>query len=181
MAISSGAGRTLLAALACLVLAAPACAQSPGWGFSPLPGEGDRAAMGCDRDSTADDYACLVVRCEDDFTVGIHLQASRQPDVQGVWNLTIDREDRAVAVGAPTGPYSGRVLTDTDWLLDRLKLGSYVYLAHADDENQPFRFISLAGSLAAIHEALYWCAPRTTPTEQNAETGVESNNKTGEN
>lgn len=168
------------AAALSLMVCAPAVAQAPGWNFSPLPGEGDRAAMGCDRDSTNDDFACVVVRCEDDFSTGLHIFSSRNPDALGTWNLTLDREDRAVDIVPDTAPYSGRVATENDWLLERLQQGSYIYLRHSADENAPFRFISLAGSRAAIHEALYWCAPRVTPTEQNAETGVESTNELGE-
>ncbi len=168
------------AAAVSLLFCAPVVAQGPGWSFSPLMGEGDRAAMGCDRDSTRDDFICIVVRCEDDFSPGIHLFSSRKPDALGTWALTLDREDRSVDVVADAAPYSGRVATDTEWLLDRLQQGSYIYLRHSADDTAAFRFITLAGSFAAIHEALYWCAPRVTPTEQNAETGVESNNELGE-
>ncbi|MBF0680030.1 MAG: hypothetical protein IR164_13940 [Devosia sp.] len=168
------------AAALSLLLSAPAVAQMPGWQFSPLPGEGDRAAMGCDRDSTAADFACVVVRCEDDYSTGLHLFSNRTPNALGTWKLTLDREDRTIEVIPDIAPYSGRVATETDWLLDRLKQGSYIYLRHSTDENAPFRFISLAGSFAAIHEALYWCAPRVSPTEQNAETGVETTNELGE-
>lgn len=169
------------AAALSLLFCAPALAQSPGWRFSPLPGEGDRAAMGCDRDSTEADFNCLVVRCDDDFSTRLYLHSSRLPDALGRWNFTLDREDRAFDVVEGGTPYAGRIENDGDWLLERVKQGTYVYLRHAEDADAPFRFISLAGSFAAIGEALYWCAPRVPPTEQNVLPDVDLDIETGEN
>ena len=61
------AGRTVAPALAGLMFwAGTALAQEAGWNYSPYPGEGDRAAMGCTGGSTPAKHVCLVVRCEDD-------------------------------------------------------------------------------------------------------------------
>lgn len=168
------------AAALSLLFCAPVLAQTPGWHYSPLPGEGDRAAMGCDRDAVPSSFACLVVRCDDDFSAGIYLYSSRSPDALGLWDFTVDREDRSFAVVEGGAPYSGRIEKDRDWLLERLQQGSYVYLRHAQDSEDAFRFVSLAGSLAAIGEALYWCAPRVPPIEQNALPDVEPEIETGE-
>ena len=145
-----------------LVLAAgSAGAHEPGWSYSPLPGEGDRAALGCDRDATEEDFACLAVRCEDDFTVGVHVHTSREAGDAGRWEMTVDRENYAAHALASDAPYGARfVEEDAIWLEERLRHGTFVYLRHAEDETEGFDFISLGGSLAAIKTALFYCAPR---------------------
>ena len=60
-----------------LLIAQPVFAQEAGWHYSPLAGEGDRAALGCAAGATASSFTCLAVRCEDDFTVGLHIHTSR--------------------------------------------------------------------------------------------------------
>jgi hypothetical protein len=62
---------------------------------------------------------------------------------------------------------------DADVLLDRLRQGTFVYVRHGDDADLPFAFISLAGSMKSIAEALYWCAPRETRPEQNPVSDVD--------
>ena len=158
--------------LALLLGAAPALCQEAGWQYSPLPGEGDRASMGCARGSDRLDHACLVVRCEDDFSTGVHVHASRTGGAAGKWEFTLDREARMLETTAAETPYGAR-LADTDgWLLDGLKHGTFVYLRHTEDHEDAFGFISLDGSYRAIAEALYWCAPRVAPDEQSDEPGV---------
>lgn len=137
-----------------------AAAQEAGWHYSPLPREGDRAALGCARDSTARDFACLAVRCEDDFSTGVHIYASRAAGTAGVWEMTIDRENARPLAVADGAPYGGRFAEDEAWLLERLQQGTFVYLRHGDDADAPARFIDLTGSLRAIHLALAYCAPR---------------------
>ena len=162
------------AALSFLLLAPPSMAQSPGWQYSPLPGEGDRATLGCARDSTETDYACLAVRCEDDYSVGVHVHTSRHPDDLGSWDMTLDRENRRLVAEPAEAPYGGRFIEEAEWLLQGLRHGSFVYLRHAEDEGGPFRFIDLSGSLYAINAALAWCAPRVPPaTEPNDASGVD--------
>ena len=153
-----------------LLIAAPAVAEEPGWHYSPLGGEGDRATLGCNREATADSFTCLAVRCEDDFTVGLYVHSSL-PDDTGRWEMTVDRENRTL-VAAPTDtPYGGRFTEDTPWLRERLEQGTFVYLRHEADGG-PFSFISLEGSLYAITGALHWCAPRVPPSEPIAAPGV---------
>lgn len=147
-------------------LAAPAMAQEAGWQYSPLPGEGDRASMGCARGSTADDFACLVVRCEDDFSHRVHVHASRAGDAAGRWDVTLDREARSL-LAVPAEPYGARFEDPDGWLLDGLRHGTFVYLRHSADKEAEFAFISLAGSFVAIEEAFYWCAPRV-PTDERS-------------
>lgn len=144
-------------AVALITTAAPA--QEPGWHYSPLPGEGDRASLGCSRDSTSADFLCLAVRCEDDFSTGMHVYASRR-ETAGNWQMTIDRVDKVLAAEPAPGPYGARFIADADWLLESLREGSFVYLRHEDDAASPFRFIDLTGSLYRINEALAFCAPR---------------------
>jgi len=150
-------------ALLLLALATPASAQEPGWHYSPLSGEGDRAALGCNREASADDYLCLAVRCEDDYSVGLHLHSSRPDGGVGRWTLTIDRElTWPLAAEAATGPYSSRVSGDVNDVIDALKDGGIAYL-DADDGSLSAQ-IRLNGSLPAINRALFFCAPRV-PTE----------------
>ncbi len=70
-------------------------------------------------------------------------------------------------------PYSAHFSEDGDWLLDRLRHGTFVYLRHETDANRGFAHIDLKGSFQSIAQALYWCAPRTAPIEQNSLLSVE--------
>lgn len=153
-----------------VLLAAPATAMEPGWHYSPLPGEGDRATMGCDRAATPDDFTCLVVRCEDDFTTGIHIHTSHVP-VLGAWEMTLDRENAVFTARASPAPYGGRFIENADWLLDRIRQGAFIYLVNADDAAGNVAYIDLGGSFQAISAALAYCAPRA-PVEPKAGDGV---------
>jgi hypothetical protein len=160
--------------IASLLLAPPALAQSPGWGFSHVPGEGDRAAIGCSRDSTPQDHTCLVVRCEDDFSTGIHVLSSRPGGAAGIWEMTLDREAINFRAFPSEAPYSARFAEEEGRLLERLRFGTFAYLRHEEDAEAGFAFISLAGSMAAIAEALYFCAPRIPALERNKSSDVEA-------
>lgn len=161
------------AGLISLLMLTPAFAQVPGWGFSTLPGEGDRAAMGCDRDASAEAFSCLAVRCEDDFTVGVHVHTSRKEGDGGIWEMTLDREARSFRAEPSDAPYGARFVEGADFLLDRIRHGTFIYLRHSANPEAPFAFIDLSGSMRAISEALYWCAPRVVPDEQNSAPGVK--------
>ncbi|GLQ11289.1 hypothetical protein GCM10007913_32210 [Devosia yakushimensis] len=162
-----GPYRAQIAALA-LLLVSPALAQEPGWHYSPLPGEGDRATLGCARDGKPEDFACLAVRCEDDFTTGVHIHTSDKATAPGLWDITIDREVRTL-VAEPALPYGGKFVADGPWLLERLAQGAYVYLQKSGERDAPVYFIDLTGSLFAINTALAFCAPRLPrPGEPNA-------------
>lgn len=142
-----------------LMSTGPAPGQQPGWHYSPLAGEGDRASLGCASGATDEAYTCIAVRCEDDFSTGIHIYASRPRGVEGQWELTLDRETRSLTVvSAP--PYGGRFVDEEGWLLDGLRHGTFVYLRHEDEADGAFAHIDLMGSFKAITEALQWCAPR---------------------
>ena len=174
-----GSDRTkALALLATVFLAQPVMAQSPGWTYSSLPGEGDRASMGCDRNASASAFTCLVVRCSDDFTIDVHPYSSRLQQA-GLWEATIDREARQMQALADDTPYGAQFADHADWLVDRLRHGTFVYLRHLDDADPGFAFIDLAGSFQSMAQALYWCAPRAAPVERNpvgsvdAQTAVE--------
>ena len=156
--------------IALALLAGPAAAQEAGWHYSPLPGEGDRATLGCARDSTPDDFTCLAVRCEDDFKTGIHIHTSR-PHILGEWEMTLDRENASFIAEAADGPYGGQFRERSDWLLDRIRQGTFIYLRHVDDTDGAFAYIDLSGSLYAINAALAFCAPRV-PVEPNTDDGV---------
>lgn len=157
--------KSLILALALLV--SPAMAQEPGWHYSPLPGEGDRAALGCDRDATPQHYTCLAVRCEDDFSTGVHVHTSRMP-VLGTWDMTLDRENASFIAEPSDAPYGGRFVERADWLLERIEQGTFIYLRHADDTGGSFAYIGLGGSLQAISRALAFCAPRVPPEPKPA-------------
>lgn len=155
-----GSPRAKVLSLAFLLCAAPATAQAPGWQYSPLPGEGDRASLGCARDSIASDFTCLAVRCEADYSVGFHVHSTRPGGDAGRWLLTADREDHVIAALASEAPYGAKFADESGWLLDRLRHGTFIYLRHKDDMDAGFAYIDLTGSFRAIEEALYWCAPR---------------------
>jgi hypothetical protein len=143
-----------------LVLSSTAQGQEVGWHFSPLPGEGDRAALGCARDSDPEIFACLAVRCEDDFTVGIHMHTSRPEGDLGDWVVNVDRERFPVSVVLSDAPYGGRIEGDVSVLLYSLKQGEAAYVDPPGGGAAPRNYIPLDGSLMAINEALAWCAPR---------------------
>ena len=158
--------------LALALLTTPATAQEAGWHYSPLPGEGDRAALGCALNSTPETFACIAVRCEDDFTTGVHIHTSRPRGDAGAWAITVDKETRSFTAEA-TKPYGARLIGDFAWVLDNLRNGAVAYLEPEDGSPMPANHIPLDGSLYAITGALAYCAPRTpSPGEPNAEGGV---------
>ncbi len=133
--------------------------------------------MGCARDSDANAFACLVVRCEDDYSTGLHVHTSRPGGSAGTWEMTLDREARQIdAIGA--SPYGARLVDPDGWLLDGLRHGTFVYLRHSQDMEDAFAFIDLSGSFRSIAEALQWCAPRVPPDEQigSSDVGPPENN-----
>lgn len=150
----------LLVAVTSLAAAVPAAAQRAGWHYSPLPGEGDRAAMGCALESDASTYACLAARCEDDFSVGLYVHTSLGPADIGPWRITVDKEERAFVGEATVAGYGARLTGDTDWLLDGLKQGAAAFLEAGGRASVPENFIPLDGSLYTINRALAYCAPR---------------------
>lgn len=150
--------------LALALLATPVAAQQPGWHYSPLPDEGDRATLGCDRDATPEAFTCLAVRCEDDYSTGIHIHTSRA-DVLGTWEMTLDRENANFVAEESDAPYGGRFLARADLLLDRIAQGTFIYLRHNDDRTGAYAYIDLGGSLYAVNRALAHCAPRVPPPE----------------
>jgi hypothetical protein len=153
-------------------LPAPAFAQEAGWHYSPLEGEGDRAALGCGAGSTPEEFACLAVRCEDDFKVGLHIYTSRPGGDAGRWRIDIDKEDGHEADAKPDGsPYHARIEGDVTPLLEALKNGAIAYLDPKAGPAVPKNGISLDGSLYVINQALYFCAPKV-PAEPAADQAI---------
>ena len=157
-----------------LVTALPALAQEGGWHYSPYPGEGDRAAMGCARGSTPEQHACLVVRCEDDFSVAVYVKTTRPEGDVGQWVVQIDDATPildTVAV-APGVPYGAKVIeTDTsiETLVEALKQSAFALMETSGGEVPVPDGIPGTGSLYAINQALYFCAPRVEPETGAAE------------
>lgn len=149
-------------------LAAPALAQTEGWAYSPLPGEGDRAAMGCSHGATPERHTCLVVRCEDDFTVGVHIHTSRAGSDAGRWRIEFDKGDPVHDVEAAEdgSPYGARIQGDVEPIIFGLKNLGLVYL-DPQDGFEVDQQIDLNGSLYVINQALYFCAPKvpTVPVD----------------
>lgn len=169
-----GSHRTqeLTLALMLALVVAPASAQEAGWHYSPLPAEGDRAALGCALNSTSERFACIAVRCEDDLSTGVHIHTSRPESDAGVWAITVDKETRSFAAEAAE-PYGARLVGDFSWVLDNLRHGAVAYLEPADGSLMPANHIALDGSLYAINRALAYCEPRVpSPGEPNAGPGV---------
>lgn len=151
------------AALLLGLLAAPALGQEAGWHFSPLLGEGDRAALGCNREATAEAYLCLAVRCEDDYGIGLYLHGNRPIGLGDDWTMTIDREfTLPLQIEGSDAPYGARIGGDVTGPLEALKNGGIAYLDASDGSVSAQ--IPLAGSLNAINRALYYCAPRQPPS-----------------
>jgi hypothetical protein len=152
------------------LLALPTTAQEAGWHYSPLPREGDRATLGCALGSMPDVYACIAVRCEDDYSTGVHIHTSRPESDAGRWAITIDKETRSFdAVAAQ--PYGARLIGDFSWVLDGLANGAVAYLEPETGSGMPANHIALDGSFYAINAALAFCAPRV-PVEPKADPGV---------
>jgi hypothetical protein len=152
------------------LLIAPVAAQEAGWHYSPLPGEGDRATLGCALGSTPQAYACIAVRCEEDFSTGVHIHTSRPGSHAGRWAITIDKETRTFNAEAAE-PYGARLTGDVSWVLDNLAHGAVAYLEPDSGSGMPANHIALDGSLYAINAALAFCAPRV-PVEPITDTGV---------
>lgn len=158
--------------VAMAAFARPAAAQQAGWHYSPLPGEGDRAALGCALNSTPEAFACVAVRCEDDFTLGVHIHTSRPQGDAGDWAITVDKETRVFTARAGA-PYGAVLTGDFSWVLHNLSHGAVAYLEPADGSDMPANHIALDGSLYAINTALAYCAPRIPASgEPNAAGGV---------
>ncbi len=153
-----------------VLTAAPSMGQEAGWHYSPLQGEGDRAALGCTYGSSAETFACLAVRCEDDFSVGLHIHTSREGGDAGPWVLEFDKEGERYPVTAVAdgSPYHARIEGDVAPILEQLKNAGLVYLDPVAGPSID-RAISLSGSLYAINQGLYFCAPKVTPAPSGDE------------
>lgn len=150
-----------LVAAAALLAATPATAQEAGWSYSPFRGEGDRAALGCTSGSTPKDHVCLAVRCEDDFSVALYVKTTRSEGDVGRWIVQIDDaaptlDAEPVAAGLP---YGGKFAGDVAIIIEALKQGSVAFLDPVVGERPSSNGIGLSGSLYAINQALYFCAP----------------------
>lgn len=161
----------LRVALASLMLLLPAHGQEEGWHYSPLPGEGDRTTLGCALGSTPEQFTCIAVRCEDDFTVGIYAHTSRAEPHEGEWLVTIDRVNRPFLAGPGEGPYGAKLADPKGWLLHNLQNGAVAYLHPLAGPPAPLNFIPLSGSLYEINRALAYCVP-PKPAEPNEPPGV---------
>lgn len=156
----------LTATVLWLGMGLPISAQEEGWHYSPLPGEGDRAAMGCSHGATPEKHTCIVVRCEDDYTVGVHIHTSRAGTDGGRWRIEFDKGDPAYDVTAVEdgSPYGARIEGDVEPILFGLKNLGLVYL-DPQDGFEVDQQIYLNGSLYVINQALYFCAPRVVPKQ----------------
>lgn len=151
--------RSISLAALVVISALPAAAQEAGWHYSPFEGEGDRAALGCAYGSAPTSFTCLAVRCEDDFSVGLHIHTSRPGGDDGSWRLDIDKESFQIEAAADGSPYHVRVAGDVAPLLDAIRNGAVAYLDPKTGSQVSRNGISLAGSLYTINQALYFCAP----------------------
>lgn len=163
--------RAMVTCVMISLLSWPATAQEAGWHYSPYQGEGDRAAMGCSRDSTPAAHSCVVVRCEDDDSVGLYIETSREGGDAGQWVLTVgDASTVLSAEPAVSSPYGARVVetnTSITTLVRMLQLGTVGYLEPLGAPPVINASIPMNGSLSAINQALYFCAPKA-PAEEPA-------------
>jgi hypothetical protein len=141
-------------------MTAPALAQESGWHYSPYPGEGDRAALGCAYESTPEIHTCVAVRCEDDFSVALYIDTKRLGGDGGRWRLDIDDARHEVLATMVEGsPYGAKVDGDVTAILEGIKNGVSLYLEPLEGSPLTRNGIGLSGSLYAINQALYFCAP----------------------
>lgn len=167
-----GPYRTPIGVLILALWCGLAGAQEPGWSYSPLPGEGDRAALGCGLQASPEAFACIAVRCEDDYSTGVHIFTSRPQGDGGRWAITVDKETRTFTAEAAE-PYGARLTGDFSWVLFNLANGAVAYLEPEDGSAMPDNHIALDGSLYAINRALGYCAPRVpAPVEPNGDPRV---------
>lgn len=119
-------------------------------------------------------FACLAVRCEDDFSIGVHIHTGRSAGDSGDWRITIDKEEREFTAMADGAPYGARISGDIDWVLDGLRNGATAYIHPVNGAALMLNSIPLSGSLHAINSALAFCAPRVraAPVEPNEGGGV---------
>jgi hypothetical protein len=163
------AGRAALGIVAGLALAGPALGQQAGWHFSPFPGEGDRAALACGYGATETEFTCIAVRCEDDYSVGLHIHTSRAGGDAGPWRIDVDKETFEVTAEPDGSPYNARVGGDISEVLDWLKHGAVLYIDPHAGPPVSRNGITLDGSMTAINRALFFCAPRNTETPPAAD------------
>ena len=157
------------ALLALMIGTTSAAAQEAGWHYSPYPGEGDHAAMGCARGSTPQKHACLVVRCEDDFSVAVYIKTTTPDGDVRDWVAQIDDAAPVLNTEAvvPGVPYGAKVVDKDDilptaTLVEMLKQSALIFLQRLDGGEPPMtEGIPGEGSYGAIQQALYYCAPRT--------------------
>jgi hypothetical protein len=119
--------------------------------------------MGCAGGATEESFACLVVRCEDDFGVGLYVHTSGPRDDAGRWVLQIDDVPHELVAQRGPAPYNAQVQGDVAPLIDDMKNGGVAYLERPDGGSG--NAIPLSGSLYAINQALYFCAPKTSGDE----------------
>jgi len=159
--VRTGGSRIGWVVVTLATLALPASAQEQGWHYSPLDGEGDRATLGCAYNSTPQSFSCIAVRCEDDYTVGVHLHTSRPGGDAGRWRIDIDREAGfEVDAKADGAPYHAKLAGDVTEVIEAIKNGGVAYLDPKAGPELPTNGIPLSGSLHAINQALFFCAPR---------------------
>jgi hypothetical protein len=163
---------TMAVAILAPMLLSAVAAREPGWSYSRLPGEGDRAAAGCTTASDEGQFACLVVRCEDDFTVGIYVDTHLDDLGVGEWQIGVDKVEMIFTAVHTNSPYDAKLLGDTAWLLDGLKQGAVAYLLPSTFRIPDSGLIQLQGSLLEINSALSHCAPREPRPEPAAETST---------
>ena len=174
-------GRAVGTIISLALSMAPAAAQQAGWTYSPYAGEGDRAAMGCAFDSTPEVHACVVVRCEDDFTVAVHIDTTRPGGDAGRWSLEVDGVSfDLTAVVVAGSAYGAKLDGDVGQLIGAIRNGSTLYFDPRDGAQVPRNGIGLSGSLHAINQALFFCAPRTALPRSADDSAEESTDPGGD-
>ncbi len=157
-------------AMAFAVLLAGAAAHEPAparaaegdlrWTAAPQPGEAGRAAIGCSTGTTGDRWTCLVVRCEDDGSLGVYYDHS-DGGVTAPFSLAIDGRTFAVTPGpAPQGvPFATRLEGDAGAIAAGLRTGGSVTLTGLVPPLNPgFDTIPLRSSGRAIGAVAAACA-----------------------
>jgi len=163
-AVQSGETGVDLAPPRIAVAAAPEAEPPPAnpnlrWSAAPHEGESARAAIGCSNGTNDDDWTCLVVRCEDDGSLGLYYEFSTG-GTNDPFTIAVDGEAFPVTLGElPSGvPYQKRLLGDVRSIAEALRGGSLARIVDiAPPLNPGFDSIPLRGSSRAIGKIVAAC------------------------
>ena len=133
--------------------------QSHRWAAAPHEGESTRAAIGCSSGTNDDNWTCLVVRCENDGSLGLYYEYS-EGGVASPFAIAVDGQRFAVSPEPSPGgvPFQTRLAGDTPAIVSALRSGDAAKLTDVVPRLNPgFDEIPLRGSSRAIGNVVASC------------------------